>query len=304
MTAPSPTTSLPTPGTGTSGWGALDPQPANVGATPDCYPPAGGHLVLAPPPASDVATSIQRSRVEEWDALSFPLICLAENLSDVEAARIATANRLRSLQDQGDSEVTTLAALVAGLDAVEHQAELALRKAMRRHPLGPWVARSKGVGEKQAARLIAAIGNPYWNSAADRPRRGPAELWAYCGFHVLPACHTLPVTHLVGAGGQPLHPSDQLRRDPHGPSVAGVAPRRRKGAKSNWNNTARMRARLVAESCIKQMTGTYRPVYDVGRAKYLDASVPDAQKHARALRLVAKAVLRDMWVEARDWHLR
>jgi hypothetical protein len=95
-----------------------------------------------------------------------------------------------------------------------------------------------------------------------------------------------------------------------------------KGQKANWNPDARMRAHLVAESCIKQMTGTYRPVYEAGRVKYVDALHPatchrcgpkgkpaqpgtplsDGHKHARALRLVAKAILKDMYLEAKTWH--
>jgi hypothetical protein len=31
---------------------------------------------------------------------------------------------------------------------------------MRAHPLGPWVKRTTGVGEKTGARLLAAIGDP------------------------------------------------------------------------------------------------------------------------------------------------
>lgn len=287
---------------------------------PEHVPSAEGNP--SPPPAEVAATPIPAARVEEYDRLNFPLICLAENLHDIETTRISMGNRMRQLAEQGgDQEVARLTLLHDGLAALEHQAVLDLQRAMRAHPLGPWVKRSRGVGEKQAARLLAAIGNPYWNSLHERPRRGPAELWAYCGYHVissvdhrrldahtsavdgrapLPASHRPSVAHTSIAGGQPrATPTDHEGGDPLMPSVGGVAPKRRKGQKSNWNSAARMRAYLVAESCMKS-SGDYRQVYDDGRAKYAELSKGHA--HNRALRLVAKAVLRDIWIEARVWH--
>jgi hypothetical protein len=46
---------------------------------------------------------------------------------------------------------------------------------MRKHPLGPWVKATIGIGETQAARLLASIGDP-------ATRANPAQLWAYCGY--------------------------------------------------------------------------------------------------------------------------
>lgn len=67
------------------------------------------------------------------------------------------------------------------------------------------------------------------------------------------------------------------------------------------------------------MTDKYRIAYDEARAKYAESVHPadcvrcgpagkpaladtplsDAHKHARALRIVSKTILRDMWIEAR-----
>ncbi|MFG2638548.1 hypothetical protein ACGFX8_32970 [Streptomyces sp. NPDC048362] len=55
-----------------------------------------------------------------------------------------------------------------------------LQKELRNHPLGPWVKNTKGVGEKQAARLLGTIGDPYWNTLHERPRL-VSELWQYAG---------------------------------------------------------------------------------------------------------------------------
>lgn len=282
-----------------------------------------GNLVT-PPPANLVPTPIDRARVAEYDALNLPLICLAENLTDIESARISMANRHRQLAelDAGQADIRRLAALIEGLEQLEHVAVLDLQRAMRAHPLGPWVKRSKGVGEKQAARLLASIGNPYWNSLHQRPRRGPAELWAYCGYHVispdgqsgaaahprpavggplLPASQSTDDAQRGPAGGQSsATPSHQVGPDALATPVAGVAPKRRKGQRANWNSTARTRAYLVAESCMKSREGTYRPDYDKGRSKY--SGLPDGHAHNRALRLVAKAVLRDIFLEAKAWH--
>lgn len=282
-----------------------------------------GNLVT-PPPAKVVPAPEAAPRVAEYDALNLPLICLAENLTDIESARISMANRHRQLAelDAGQADIRRLAALIEGLEQLEHVAVLDLQRAMRAHPLGPWVKRSKGVGEKQAARLLASIGNPYWNSLHQRPRRGPAELWAYCGYHVIsPDGQSGAAAHPRHAVGGPLLPVDPKRSDvrsrcvdgqssatptdPARPStpgehVGGVAPKRRKGQRSNWNSTARTRAYLVAESCMKSREGTYRPDYDKGRSKY--SGLPDGHAHNRALRLVAKAVLRDIFLEAKKWH--
>lgn len=226
----------------------------------------------------------QRHRGPHDHAASAELLFHAEMLSDIEGLRIATENRARSMRDVHGLDTSDYQAQMDALAAIEHQATLSLQRALRRHPLGPWVKRTVGIGEKQGARLIAAIGDPYWNALEDRPRRGPAELWAYCGY----------------VPGQ----------------------KRRKGEKSNWSAQAKMRAFLVAESCIKQAHSPYRAVYDqarahkaemihdapcqicAGKGKPADAAIGtpwrDGHKHTHALRLVAKAILRDLFLEARS----
>lgn len=211
------------------------------------------------------------------------LLFHAEFLDDMERVRIATENRARSM-DAAGVDPAVYDEQVKALAAIEHQATLHLKRAMRRHPLGPWVKRTAGIGEKQGARLIAAIGDPYWNAADDRPRRGPAEFWAYCGYA----------------------PSQK----------------RRKGVKSNWNATAKMRAFLCAEAAVKagvrRLDGAddaggydvqhrtastpYGATYLAARLSWADRDVADGHKHNHALRLVAKAILRDLWVESRDLH--
>jgi hypothetical protein len=228
------------------------------------------------------------------------LVCAAA-LDDIEKVRIATQNRVRDLtRDEPDKdgeqrglglnadvpEVARMQAIADGLAALEHDAELTLKRALRGHPLHTWIAGQRGIGEKQAARLLAAVGDPYVDDRTGQPRTVSA-LWKYCGYDV---------------------------RD-------GAAPRRRKGQKSNWNAEARMRTRLVAESIVKA-GGPWREIYDKARVLY-DGAVHDrpcvqcgpsgkpapegsplsaGHQHARALRKVAKEVLRGMWRASRDLH--
>ena len=260
----------------------------------------------------------------------------AQTLSDLEAVRIANENRLRSLRDvygiAGTKEEAAAAGLVEGIAALEHQAELTLKRTLRRHPLGAWVKRTQGVGEKQGARLLAAIGDPFMRPEITRPDgateparpRLVSELWAYAGYHVVPASQAVNGTHsrLPGGdsapgGGDPSHTSSDYQCRP-----AGVAPTRARGWRANWNSEAKMRTFLVAESCIKKLDSPYRPVYDAGREKYAGAihqvecrrcgpsgkpaavgsPLSAGHQHARAMRLGSKTILRDLWRAARAYH--
>lgn len=190
------------------------------------------------------------------------LLFLADALDDLERVRIAADNRVRAMdQDKGMADTPereTMAKLAADVKVLEHKAILDLQRAVRAHPLGPWIKATVGIGEKQGARLLAAIGNP-----GERPN--VAKLWAYCGLHV----------------------------------IAGERPKRRRGEQCNWSVTAKMRARLCAESCIKKAHSPYRPIYDRERAKWAERDTTDLHKHNHALAVVAKAILRDLWIESR-----
>lgn len=199
------------------------------------------------------------------------LVLLADVLDDMERTRIANENRLRALTSaehgltDADPRVATLAGMVGTLAQLEHQATLELQRAVRKHPLGPWIKQTVGIGEKQGARLLAAIGDPYWNDLHDRPRL-VSELWSYCG--------------LGDAAVQ----------------------KRRKGVKSNWSTTAKTRSYLIAESCIKQRNSPYRAVYDTGRVRYSDPAVSLGHQHNKAMRLVMKEILKDLWRASRALH--
>lgn len=264
----------------------------------------------------------------------------ADILDDTEGLWVANANRLRILVTPADKadedgecrgfglteehpDVARLSAMVDTLDKLTKDATKHLERVMRRHALHPWVKAQRGLGDKQVARLLAAIGDPYWNTLHDRPRT-VSELWAYCGLHVLPTggpraddTHATTAAGRVQAGG-----GDSSQQRPATQNGgAGVAPSRRRGQKSNWSETARKRAWLIANSVVK-CGGPYREIYDVTKDKYADAvhtspcarcgpkgkpaqpgsSLSKAHIHARGLRAISKAVLKDLWIEARRIH--
>jgi len=252
----------------------------------------------------------------------------AEVLDDLERVRMANGARYGALtgftpagkpwRDDKDGDTRTAGmspdhpdarrflGIFEGLGALEKEAVKGLEKAMAAHPLGPWVKAQKGLGLKQAGRLLAALGDPYWRPTlialdeneveVSRREQGPrtvSALWAYAGEHV----------------------------------IDGAAARRRKGVRSNWSTNAKTRAWLCAESCVKQLvkpcavitvddvTGgqhveecacsPFRVVYDLRRT-YTTRNRPDwteAHRHVDAMRITAKEILKCLWREARRLHL-
>ena len=251
--------------------------------------------------------------------LDDPTLALAADmLDDLERVKLASQNRLRSLTDdtpdadgvlRGSAmplthpEVARLAALVQMVEAAEHRAVLNLQRAMRSHPLGPWVKAQRGIGEKQAARLLAKIGDPCVNATAGTYRT-VSQLWAYCGLHVV-------------AGGD----SGQGGTDTH-LAAAGVAARRQKGQKANWSTDAKTRAWLIVQSCMKQLDASCKT--DTGIAEHVEGCdcspyrvvIDQRRQHTAtthpewtpghslndAMRVASKRLLRDLWREARRCH--
>jgi len=243
----------------------------------------------------------------------------AATLDDLERTRTSSENRLRQYTrteadedgvirgfglDERHPDVAQLAAMVDGLKTLEHDATLQLQRVMRKHPLGPWVKATNGIGEKQGARLLAAIGDPYWNTLHDRPRT-VSELWAYCGLHVISGEHrdrSTPIEATAAGEQSPTGGDTQPLLDTR--TGSGVAARRRKGQKANWSTDAKTRAYLVAVSCMKSMKSPYRAVYDARRA-HTAITHPEwtpIHSHNDGLRIASKAILRDLWRESARLH--
>lgn len=308
--ATEPAQSTPDSQTATGGFGTKQPTPPKFGTESHSWP-GGVGLNEPPPPNHDAESHMPVGG--GGPILRDPTLALAADVvDDLERVKIANQNRLRTLTAQDEHghgmsiehpDVKRLAALVKALEDAEHQATLNLARVMRHHPLGEWVKASKGVGEKQAARLLAAIGDPYWNDLHNRPRR-LRELYAFCGMNV------------VGTSAQST-PDSQA-----GPG-AGAAPTKQRGERVTWSPDARMRLWLIASKCVMVgHGGPYRAIYDEGRAKYADtlhaeeckrcgpkgqpaqpgSPLSASHQHARAVRLIAKAILRDLWTAAKTIH--
>lgn len=321
--------------------------------------------MLGAPDAATLGRTATGSAEPIERSLFDPALALAADiLDDVEKVWVANQNRLRILttpSDQPDKDgqcrgfgltddhpdVARLADMVAVLETLTDNATKHLEKVMRRHPLHPWIKAQKGLGDKQVARLLAAIGDPYIRPELTREDgtvepsrpRTVSELRAYAGYHVVPAGQASLATHSITAGRGSAGRGDTSHgmSEAHGQS-AGVAPRRQRSRKSNWNETARKRAWLVAKSIVKQRCtpcknadgvhvaectcSPYRVLYDATKAKYAGAvhkapcvlcgskgkpaevGIPLKPGHidARGLRAVSKAVLEDLWLEARHLH--
>lgn len=217
----------------------------------------------------------------------------AESLDDIESARVAAENRARALWHPKqriclpkDHEAVLKAEAIAGALLEQEKAAIADLKALvRSSPVGPWCEAQIGVGEKQLGRLLGKTGDPAWRydpDAGEHSVRTIAQLRSYCGFG--------------DAAAQRLRRGEQIR----------------------YNPDARKCAFLIAASCIKHARSPYRPTYDEGRAKYADSlhtdecrrcgpsgkparpgsPLSDGHKHARAMRLTVKKILKDLWLAA------
>jgi hypothetical protein len=222
----------------------------------------------------------------------------AEMFYDVQEFRKAAASKVRSM--------TVTPAVVAGealrhYERAEHELSLTMRRCLREtaHPyVLEWQKREKGIGEHLLARLLGAVGDPrtarpmHWEGSgkarilvADEPReRSVSQLWSYCGH------------------------GDATRKRRHGMTEAEAA--------ALGNPRAKMVLWNIACACIKT-DGHYREVYNKRRAatelrqhaaacvrcgpsgKPAEPGSPwsKAHQHADALRIVGKAVLRDLWLE-------
>jgi hypothetical protein len=209
---------------------------------------------------------------------------LAAQFSDIEQMRIATASRLRILTlDEADEDgvmrgwalpenhpsVIALRYQFEAFEIQEKTMEKALAKQLKTHPLHPWIKSQIGLGDKQLARLLGVIRDPYWNELHQRPRT-VSELWAYSGLHV----------------------------------IDGQGAKRRKGQQSNWSAEAKSRIYLIAVSCIKQCKSPYRAVYDDRRAHTANTHPDwtDGHSHNDAIRIMGKEILKQLWIQSRAIH--
>jgi hypothetical protein len=227
----------------------------------------------------------------------------AENLDDLEAIRKAAENRARALTHpeqniglaEDDPLVQKAVALAQGLAALEKDATKEIERLTLASPIAPWVKENKGIGAKTIGRLLGVIGDPLIRIDGETGEVSPrsvSQLRSYCGF------------------------GDAREQ------------RRRKGEQVNWNPRARTAIWNCAHVIVYHRDSPYRLVYDEARAKYegsvhehecrnqsrknpngcgtqahpewgaVGSPLRDGHIHARALRAVAKRILKDLWLAA------
>jgi hypothetical protein len=283
-----------------------------------------------PPPASDVAASmvspLGRAPFDE-------LRTLAEAFADAQKTRISLENRLRSGTVPGDLSDDLIAAQRHTEDLIGRAMVRSFRKAAPE--IRRWVTATKGLGEPSVARLVGIIGHPviarphHWEETGQPHTEAQAPP---AGFSQSPGTDNGhdPCDNQIAPAG----PSRVLVADPpyertvsqlwaycgHGDP----ARRKRKGMDASdamglGNPRAKMVAHLIAENAIKEpgrkvdllraggqqpgdATWPYRRLYEETRVRYwIDHTEwPEGHQHNSAIHLVAKEILRDLWVETRQ----
>jgi len=238
----------------------------------------------SPPAAVALATPVVHAplHVDGWALLRLH----AETYNDCQQHRIALSNRLHytALTCGPDGTPVPSPIIVYSL-AAEKEAAKALHRAYKEcvpANIRAWQAATPGIGEHQLARLLGNIGDPAIatpliavGKGADRTtycngdpyRRTVAQLWRYCGW-------------------------DPTQRRRVGMSQADVFLLGRSAAKSiSWQ---------MAEACMKNRRSPYRPLYDESKAAKLGVEWSKGHAHMHGLRLMAKAILRDLWRAANN----
>lgn len=215
---------------------------------------------------------------------------LGRLLDDLETLRIQNGNRIAAAEREQGLVLPALPGIHQMLDSLEHQVELELKRAWRKHPLAPWAKTIPGCGEALIARLIAETGDP-----ADRPN--PARLWAYCGHGDPARAGQIPkgaTQEEMFRRGNPKAKKATWKIAYQFMRTTGTAP-----------GQPRSPYRDLYEQRKTQTEGKLhdRPCRRCGPAgKPAEAGSPwsDAHRHADALRIVGKTFLKDLWHQARQ----
>jgi hypothetical protein len=185
----------------------------------------------------------------------------------------------------------------------ELSAAAALRDAISRHPVWPWLSTVKGVGHLLAARLLSRL---------DVSRAAtPSAFWAYCGLATIPGvafkCATcgLEIAYPLGYEANGPHQkrsgtgtcAGALEPVP-GAGPIRVAPRRSAlGGRAGYDARARESCYLVGISMLR-CGSEYRQFYDAERERLAVSRQGWTPKrcHLSAMRKMEKTFLRDLWI--------
>jgi hypothetical protein len=228
---------------------------------------------------------------------------LARQLWDIQEVRVAMSNRVEQIKRDGlaGEWSASLVMHVETLASLERAIDAQLSKLMRDHPAGPWIKATNGLGLPGVARLIGVVTcftpGPMYGAAFER-FQNVAKLWKYVGLDVR----------------------------------GGKAPRRERGIKSTWSPQGRKVCYQIIDSLLKvgdagrvskkghvSKGSPYRELYLRRRAavdlrplvgpskcpfgqEHRDRNkrvieCGDAHRHADAMRVAVKELLKDLWVE-------
>ena len=158
------------------------------------------------------------------------------------------------------------------LQSEERRVLSLVHKLLKHDPLGSWLLSQRGIGPALAVSILGEC------MPLER-FKNPSKLWAYAGLHV----------------------------------IDGKAARRQKGQRANWNTRLKTRMYLFAVSVLRAGDSPWRALYDQRRVHEaaraggapvdtdaLQEIVPAEPlrlivQHKRALRIVEKALLLDLW---------
>jgi hypothetical protein len=273
-------------------------------------------------------------RDPRWDVAVPKVRAAADALHDHQKQRIRVGNQLQAMTTpqskrttngyfgkglrKDDPVVIQKAAVAAFLVKEEKKFASILKQRMKNHPLLPWIEASPGLGDLSVGRLLGLIGDPAWHPRCDRPRR-LGELNRYCGMDVNGGvaprrtagvqCANNPRarTCLIVCADAAIKQRCQVCKD--------EAATARFELDLGPNDTLPWQPPAFDCNCAKEFP--YRSIYDETRMQVVDAvherdcfgkgscgrpagtELNDSHKHAYSRRKAAKAILKDMWREAR-----
>ena len=230
------------------------------------------------PPRGDDEGGRQRGETHSPAAPSvyLQLRVWSEMFEDAQKSRIGCSNRI----ERGGVDSGPYLGQLAAMEAAEHSIGLGMRRCYRAN-VDPrilvWQKNTRGIGEHLLARLIGLIGHPvhttahHWEgSGEDREliedgplERSVSQLWSYCGH------------------------GDVTRKRRTGMTAEEAA--------AMGNPRAKMIVHLIAESVVKAR-GPHRVYYDERRLATVDRGWTPGHSHNDALRILGKAILKDLWI--------
>jgi len=202
----------------------------------------------------------------------------AEMYWDQMKQRVSVENQIRSASIESDVVTEHIAGLILLEKGLKRALAMEYRRAVAPE-VRAWQEQTVGLGEHTMARLIGHLGHPRHATPYTAVGKGAArklvalppyertvsQLWSYCG---------------VG---------DATRKRRKGMTV--------EEAMAAGSPHLRSLLHVIAEGCMKNRQSPYRVVYENRR---LVTATRDGwtagHQHADALRIVAKEILRDLWI--------